>query len=345
MGGDGGSIPTRYELVKLKKKPEQKDGDSTRLFRWAMCALSQQPLEARGVVACEMGRLYSKEAVIQLLLSKDRSSAPPWAAHLERLKDVVELELTPNPAYGRRRQDAVGDMPGGGDKLVSMFMCPVTGVEMNGRFRFVFSWSSGKVVSERALKVLQRDPAEAAKFQPEDVIILNPTDEEGDELRTKMEARRAASKAARKAAKAAKKSSTAADDAGFKKPDLPGGLTSDQSLTDEPLPKKMKTKEFKDEGRKGKKSKKEPEESEGEKKVFNPFAQLAAKEKAEDALPRREGPRVKRADCQASELKAVHSYNLQDSGKSEVFKKLFTTHKSAQNLPKGNWVTFDPRYN
>jgi len=30
MGGDGGSIPTRYELVKLKKKPEQKDGDSTR---------------------------------------------------------------------------------------------------------------------------------------------------------------------------------------------------------------------------------------------------------------------------------------------------------------------------
>ena len=52
--------------------------------------------------------------------------------------------------------------------------------------------------------------------------------------------------------------------------------------------------------------------------MFNPFAQLAAKEKAEDALPRREGPRVKRADCQASELKAVHSYNLQDSGKSEV---------------------------
>ena len=34
-----------------------------------------------------------------------------------------------------------------------------------------------------------------------------------------------------------------------------------------------------------------------------------------------------------------------DPSKSEVFKSLFSSHKSAQNRPKGNWVTFDPRYN
>lgn len=34
-----------------------------------------------------------------------------------------------------------------------------------------------------------------------------------------------------------------------------------------------------------------------------------------------------------------------DPTKSEVFKSLFASHKSAQNRPKGNWVTFDPRYN
>ena len=34
-----------------------------------------------------------------------------------------------------------------------------------------------------------------------------------------------------------------------------------------------------------------------------------------------------------------------DPTKSEVYKSLFDTHKSAQNKPKGNWVTFDPRYN
>ena len=34
-----------------------------------------------------------------------------------------------------------------------------------------------------------------------------------------------------------------------------------------------------------------------------------------------------------------------DPTKSEVYKSLFDTHKSAINKPKGNWVTFDPRYN
>ena len=35
----------------------------------------------------------------------------------------------------------------------------------------------------------------------------------------------------------------------------------------------------------------------------------------------------------------------EDRSKSEVYKSLFSSHKSAQNRPKGNWVTFDPRYN
>jgi len=34
-----------------------------------------------------------------------------------------------------------------------------------------------------------------------------------------------------------------------------------------------------------------------------------------------------------------------DPTKSEVYKSLFSSHKSALNKPKGNWVTFDPRYN
>ena len=34
-----------------------------------------------------------------------------------------------------------------------------------------------------------------------------------------------------------------------------------------------------------------------------------------------------------------------DPTKSEVYKSLFSSHKTALNKPKGNWVTFDPRYN
>merc|ERR1711963_474080 len=34
-----------------------------------------------------------------------------------------------------------------------------------------------------------------------------------------------------------------------------------------------------------------------------------------------------------------------DPSKSEVYKSLFSSHHTAINKPKGNWVTFDPRYN
>jgi len=358
MGCDGGTIPTRDELVKLKKKPEQKDADAVRLLKWAHCALSQQVLAKKGVVACEMGRLYNKEAVIEMLLNKDRSASPPWASHIEKLKDVVELDLTINPAYEAKRKDAVGDGMYQ-DKLVSRYQCPVTGLEMNGRFKFVFSWTTGRVVSERAMKVLRNDPDEADKFKEEDSVVINPTEEEIDEQIVKMEGRRARVKAEKKAAKAAKKgiassalppSGVSVND-GFKRPGLPGDIqevSSDQSLTEEPLAKKKKTEEetkaFKDQG-KGKKSKKEVGEEKKEKKVFNPLAEQRRKEKEQDAAPLREGPKVKKADCRADgDLKKINTSSIQQGNKSEVFKKLFTTHESAQNLPKGHWVTFDPRY-
>ena len=42
MGCDGGTIPTRDELVKLKKKPEQKDSDGHRLYKWQHFAILVQ---------------------------------------------------------------------------------------------------------------------------------------------------------------------------------------------------------------------------------------------------------------------------------------------------------------
>ena len=305
--------------------------------------ICSQVLAKKGVVACEMGRLYNKEAVIEMLLNKDRSTSPPWASHIEKLKDVVELDLTINPAYEAKRKDAVGDGMYQ-DKLVSRYQCPVTGLEMNGRFKFVFSWTTGRVVSERAMKVLRNDPDEADKFKEEDSVVINPSEEEIDEQIVKMEVRRARVKAEKKAAKAAKKgiassqltsggsSSVAPEKDGFKRPGLPGDaqeVSSDQSLTEEPLAKKKKTedevKAFKDQG-KGKKSKKEGEEkrdsSSAPKKVFNPLAEQRRKEKEQDALPAREGPKVKKADCRADgDLKALNKSSVQQSNKSEVSTK------------------------
>ena len=255
-----------------------------------------------------MGRLYNKEAVIELLLCKDRSNAPPWAAHLEKLKDVIELKLSPNPSYDANRI-SVGN--GYNDRLVSPWICPVTGLEMNGNFKMVFSWPGGKVVAERAIKVMQKDPAEAPNFKQEDLIVLNPEEEEIDLMNANMIARKARAKAEKKAKK--KKISTEeeagpseAGVSGFKKPKI-------------------------------------DENNGATKKAFNPFAEQAKREKKEDSRPAKERGQVTSNQLAkfATELKEK---KIQEGGGSEVFKRLFTTHKSAQNRPKGNWVTYDPRY-
>ena len=55
------------------------------------------------MVACELGRMYNKEAIIEKLLnaksegtSSDRDRV---AEHIRNLKDVKELQLEPNPAF------------------------------------------------------------------------------------------------------------------------------------------------------------------------------------------------------------------------------------------------------
>lgn len=44
MGCDGGTIPRRDELVKNKKKPEERDKDADLAAKWQYCALSSTKL-------------------------------------------------------------------------------------------------------------------------------------------------------------------------------------------------------------------------------------------------------------------------------------------------------------
>ena len=59
MGGDGGSIPTRCELVKLKKAAEVKNKDQHMVGKWQHCALSGQTL-AKPIMSCRLGRYVYK---------------------------------------------------------------------------------------------------------------------------------------------------------------------------------------------------------------------------------------------------------------------------------------------
>lgn len=78
---------------------------------------------------CLCGRLYNKECLLLALL--DKPNLPEVAKHIHNLRDVVELQLTPNPAY---KPTAMAMDEGTQD---AEFVCPVSGLEMSGRHRWV----------------------------------------------------------------------------------------------------------------------------------------------------------------------------------------------------------------
>jgi len=289
MGCDGGTIPTRDEQVRLKKKPEVKDVDSERLCRWGQCAVSQRPLAAP-VVACQLGRLYNKEEVLQMLLNKTQDSHN--LQHIKGLKDVTELKLHDNPAYEGEERLLVGNLH---QLMRARWSCPVTGLEMNGKHGFCFSLLCGCVVSRRALREVQQDKclrcnAEVGKA---DMLVLNPDEEQLTLAKEAMAERKAKLKLAKKSAKR----SAADEGAG-------------------PSEKKVKSSSVKGKADKTK----------------NKGASVSG---------------IASSILRGTEFDSVRSgeYSIaKNPEKSEVYKSIFDTHKSAQNKVKAHWVTCNPQY-
>uniref|UniRef100_A0A3P8QMV3 Replication termination factor 2 n=1 Tax=Astatotilapia calliptera TaxID=8154 RepID=A0A3P8QMV3_ASTCA len=194
MGCDGGTIPKRHELVKGPKKIEKVDKNAELAAKWKYCALSQEKLR-RPIVSCELGRLYNKDAIIEYLL--DKSAERPNAeavAHIRGIKDIKELNLTDNPEWEGERRNTKGDRYE--DIHCGMFICPVVGLEMNGKHRFCYLQTCGCVFSDRALKEVKTEICHKCgdPFKDEDIVVLNGNKEEVDKLREKMEEKRAKAK-------------------------------------------------------------------------------------------------------------------------------------------------------
>jgi len=321
MGADGGTIPTRCELVTTRKKPEQKDKESVRIYKWQYCNLTQQPL-VKPIVACELGRLYNKEAIIEKLLenkagSKDNGDKLlPEAStdHIKSLKDVKELQLTDNPAFDRKTKE--GSSVGGEgflDRKIAPYICPVSGLEMSGRFKFVFDWSTGKVYSDRALKVVNGD--NSTKIMEENLIVLNPEEKSEDleMMETKMAARKARAKALKKAAKESKR----------KHENAKADCSSSSKVSKIDAPTTKNTGSIKSSFDLNGTSNDRKQKTEGTSKPISSTKSL---------------------NTQSQKDKSKISVQ-NDASKSEVYKSLFSSHQSAQNKKTGHWITFDPRYN
>jgi len=178
MGNDGGSIPKRGDMVRTQSKAVHLDKDSLNYERWNLCAISMEPLE-KPIVACRLGRLYNKEAVMYLLLDRTNSDYPPAFAHLTSLKDVKELNVKMNTSAVK------------GDSTGSRMLCPVTGNELNGKSRAFYYRSCGCVLSGQALSSSEQKNLTSCvncgkEITQEDRVQLNGSAEEVEAMKAKL---------------------------------------------------------------------------------------------------------------------------------------------------------------
>ncbi|XP_036101757.1 replication termination factor 2 isoform X1 [Molossus molossus] len=300
MGCDGGTIPKRHELVKGPKKVEKVDKDAELVAQWNYCALSQEILR-RPIVACELGRLYNKDAVIEFLLDKSSEKALGKAAsHIKSIKNVTELRLSDNPAWEGDKGNTKGDKHD--DLQRARFICPVVGLEMNGRHRFCFLRCCGCVFSERALREIKAEVCHTcgAAFQEDDVIVLNGTKEDVETLKGRMEERRLRARLGKKTKKPKAAESVSKLDVG----EEPAGPSRAQEKPEEPS----------------------PDPDAGEKKT-HPAPRGAANGSS--------AGKVGKPPCGATKRP------IAASEESEAYKSLFTSHSSAKRSKEesAHWVT------
>jgi hypothetical protein len=167
MGCDGGSIPKRAEMVKIKKKIVKDDSDAQVKFQ--TCYLSRQELKAP-IVSDGLGRLYNREAVLEWLVGEREVELE----NIKSIKDFTTLKLKLVPTEN--------------DSIKSKFMCPITQKEMNGTFKFVYP-PCGCVVAELAVQNVKTDNCLVCgkEFGKEILIPIYTSDEnELEDLKSKL---------------------------------------------------------------------------------------------------------------------------------------------------------------
>lgn len=308
----------------------QKDKEAEMAYRWRHCALTQERLE-EPIVMCGLGRLYSKQSIIEQLLDKE-SEMPDSCKHIKSLRDVRGLNLTPNPIYNKDADKTEGLL----DTRSAPYICKLIGLEMSGKFRFIALWTCGCVFSERALKEIGTNICSLCQtpFADDDIVILNGTDSEIEAMAEKIESRVSRRKADKKSRKESKKSNSKIS-ATFTLETGSGSTIKQEPLelpsTSKDLQPIVSTKIIKIELIKPDKGR---EDKAGTSSMKKP-QKLAKRPGAKEAL----------MDPALKKLKDDSSSVANDPKASAVYKSLFTSHESAEQQDRAHWVTYNPFYN
>lgn len=87
MGNDGGSIPTRSELVKTAKVKLINKRINTKNDDGLLCDLTNLKLE-KPIVICKLGYIFNKESLLEKMVKKKLSKE---FNHIKTLKDIKEV--------------------------------------------------------------------------------------------------------------------------------------------------------------------------------------------------------------------------------------------------------------
>ena len=189
----------RYSTQSTVRDRDEAEED---LARWFTCGLTEEPLETsdNGVVVDRLGALYNKEPVLKALRDKaiDGVPLPKRIEHITGMKALLTCKLE------KRR----GGTSGSADEKASVnarnfrcgtteavFACPITGLDFNGKTKFVVMRPSGVVVADKALREAKaaveemNDGLKLADAPPP--IPVNPRGEELELLKAILEEEKA----------------------------------------------------------------------------------------------------------------------------------------------------------
>jgi len=178
MGNDGGSIPTRRELVKsptrTKTTSELRTASSDNSsYHWTYCPLSKRPLEKTSIVSDSLGRLFNKDAVLEWLINPEAfgdGEEVMKVASVKGLKDLVDVKF---------EVDKVDTVEGNGNgEKKEIWVCPVTKKELGPGSHAVYLVPCGHVFAESAVKEIKEEVCLVCSepFTKNNVIKINPTE-------------------------------------------------------------------------------------------------------------------------------------------------------------------------
>ncbi|GMH04466.1 hypothetical protein Nepgr_006305 [Nepenthes gracilis] len=178
-GGDGGATGAEsrdcYLNMYAVKKPDKVDPNEQRLSKWTTCGLSFEPLKPPCVID-RLGNVFNKEALVKALLDK---SLPREFGHIKGLRDMITVQLSVIP--GLELDDHV--------RSGTRFHCPISGLEFNGKYKFIALKNCGHVLSAKALKEVKSSTCLVChrNYDEVDKILINGNDEEVALLRARMD--------------------------------------------------------------------------------------------------------------------------------------------------------------